>query len=78
MALFFAAEGRIMAELTYLGGYPEPLKAQVQQLIAAGKLGEMLAKRYPQTHLVQSDKALLAYTMELKNRYLKSSPRFPR
>ena len=62
-----------MAELTYLGGYPEPLKAQVQQLIAAGKLGEMLAKRYPQTHLVQSDKALLAYTMELKNRYLKSS-----
>ncbi|MGL5304820.1 MAG: metal-dependent hydrolase, partial [Aeromonas veronii] len=34
-----------MAELTYLGGYPDPLKAQVQQLIAAGKLGEMLAKR---------------------------------
>ena len=64
-----------MAELTYLGGYPEPLKAQVQQLIAAGKLGEMLAKRYPETHLIQSDKALLAYTMELKNRYLKSSAR---
>ncbi|MDX7921993.1 hypothetical protein D3C76_710130 [compost metagenome] len=62
-----------MAELTYLGGYPDPLKHQVQQLIAAGKLGEMLAKRYPETHLVQSDKALLAYTMELKNRYLKSS-----
>ena len=62
-----------MAELTYLGGYPEPLKAQVQQLIAAGKLGEMLAKRYPEIHQIQSDKALLAYTMELKNRYLKSS-----
>ena len=38
-----------MAELTYLGGYPDPLKSQVQQLIAAGKLGEMLAKRYPET-----------------------------
>ena len=62
-----------MAELTYLGGYPEALKAQVQQLIAAGKLGEMLAKRYPDSHQIQSDKALLAYTMELKNRYLKSS-----
>lgn len=62
-----------MAELTYLGGYPDPLKAQVQQLIAAGKLGEMLAKRYPESHQIQSDKALLAYTMELKNRYLKSS-----
>ena len=33
-----------MAELTYLGGYPEPLKAQVQQLIAAGKLGDVLAE----------------------------------
>jgi len=31
-----------MVELTYLGGYPDPLKAQVQQLIAAGKLGDML------------------------------------
>ena len=62
-----------MAELTYLGGYPEPLKAQVQQLMSAGKLGDMLAKRYPDSHQVQSDKALLAYTMELKNRYLKSS-----
>ncbi|MFM4874985.1 M48 family metallopeptidase [Aeromonas veronii] len=62
-----------MAELTYLGGYPDPLKAQVKQLIAAGKLEEMLAKRYPESHQIQSDKALLAYTMELKNRYLKSS-----
>ncbi|PJG58391.1 M48 family metallopeptidase [Aeromonas cavernicola] len=62
-----------MAELTYLGGYPDPLKAQVQQLIATGKLGEMLAKRYPESHQIQSDKALLAYTMGLKNRYLKSS-----
>ncbi|TNJ24485.1 metal-dependent hydrolase [Aeromonas sobria] len=62
-----------MAELTYLGSYPDPLKAQVQQLISAGKLGDMLAKRYPDSHQVQSDKALLAYTMELKNRYLKSS-----
>ncbi|MGL5031705.1 MAG: YgjP-like metallopeptidase domain-containing protein [Aeromonas sp.] len=62
-----------MVELTYLSGYPDPLKAQVQQLITAGKLGEMLAKRYPHSHQVQNDKALLAYTMELKNRYLKSS-----
>lgn len=69
----FDVTGKKMAELTYLGGYPEPLKAQVQQLIAAGKLGEMLAKRYPQGHQIQSDKALLGYTMELKNRYLKSS-----
>lgn len=62
-----------MTALTYLGGYPEPLKAQVLQLIAHGKLGEFLAKRYPDSHLIQSDKALLAYTQELKSRYLKSS-----
>ena len=62
-----------MVELTYLGGYPDPLKLQVQQLIAAGKLGDGLAKRYPESHLIQNDKALLGYTMELKNRYLRSS-----
>ncbi|MCS3454058.1 putative metal-dependent hydrolase [Aeromonas sp. BIGb0405] len=62
-----------MTALTYLGGYPEPLKAQVLQLIEGGKLGAFLAKRYPDSHSIQSDKALLAYTMDLKNRYLRSS-----
>jgi predicted metal-dependent hydrolase len=38
------------------------------------RLGEYLHKRYPQRHPVQSDKALYAYVMELKQQYLRNAP----
>lgn len=64
-----------MTELRYLTGYPEPLLAQVRQLIAADKLGLMLERRYGQErHPVQSDKALYDYVMDLKNRCMRSAP----
>jgi predicted metal-dependent hydrolase len=63
-----------MTSLRYLQGYPAHLQQQVQQLIAEGQLGEWMAKRYPGHHAVQSDKALYAYTTELKQQYLKNSP----
>jgi predicted metal-dependent hydrolase len=60
--------------LPYLAGYPESLRVQIQQLIDAGKLGEVLRQRYPeQRHSVQTDRALYDYTIELKDRYLRSS-----
>ena len=59
--------------LKYLGGYPEPLLAQVQSLIDEGLLGESLRKRYPQTHEVRTDKALYEYVMALKASHLRSS-----
>ncbi|MDK6677369.1 hypothetical protein QP249_19670, partial [Klebsiella pneumoniae] len=47
-----------MTKLIYLQGYPESLLAQVTTLIEQGRLGEVLQKRYPQGHDVNSDKAL--------------------
>ena len=53
-----------MTKLIYLQGYPESLLAQVTTLIEQGRLGEVLQKRYPQGHDVNSDKALYQYTQD--------------
>jgi predicted metal-dependent hydrolase len=63
-----------MVPLKYLQAYPAALQDQVRQLIVQDRLGEHLARRYPQRHAVQSDKALYAYTMALKQQYLKNAP----
>ncbi|OOG55502.1 M48 family metallopeptidase [Rhodanobacter sp. C03] len=63
-----------MMPLKYLQAYPATLQDKVRQLIAQQRLGEHLAKRYPDRHAVQSDKALYAYTMDLKQQYLKNAP----
>ncbi len=42
-------------------------------LIEQGRLGEVLQKRYPQGHDVNSDKALYQYTQDLKNRFLRGA-----
>jgi predicted metal-dependent hydrolase len=58
----------------YLQGYPPHLQQQVMQMVAEDRLGDYLAKRYPNRHQVQSDKALYGYTLELKQEYLRSAP----
>ena len=63
----------ITAPLKYLAGYPASLQAQVRQLMAQGKLGDMLLGKYRQAHGVRTDKALYDYVMALKNEYLRSS-----
>lgn len=63
-----------MAPLKYLQAYPEALQQQVRQLMAQERLGEHLATRYPDRHAVQSDKALYAYTIDLKQQFLKNAP----
>jgi hypothetical protein len=61
--------------LKYLSGYPEPVQQQVRELIAAGRLGEVLERRYAETHQVRNDRLLYDYTMAMKERFLrKSSP----
>ncbi|HEY3589696.1 MAG TPA: metal-dependent hydrolase, partial [Buttiauxella sp.] len=62
-----------MSELTYLQGYPEHLLSQVRTLIAEQRLGEVLQKRYPDTHNITTDKALYAWTQDLKNQYLRNA-----
>lgn len=58
----------------FLPGYPARLHAQVAEMQMQGELGRYIQKRYPQTHTIQSDKALYDYCTELKQRYLKNAP----
>jgi predicted metal-dependent hydrolase len=62
-----------MNPLKYLKAYPPHLQAQVQQLIATQRLGSYLNQRYPDRHQVQSDKALYAYTLSLKQEHLRNA-----
>jgi hypothetical protein len=62
------------SHLKYLRGYPPNLLQQVSQLLEQGRLGDYLQQRYPEQHEVQSDKALYAYTTELKQAYLRNAP----
>lgn len=63
-----------MTALKYLQAYPAALQDQVRRLISEGRLGDYLNQRYPDTHAVQSDKALYAYALGLKQDYLRNAP----
>ena len=60
------------APLKYLQAYPAALQAQVRQLIVQDRLGDYLQQRYPGRHQVQSDKALYAYALDLKQEFLRN------
>jgi UTP pyrophosphatase len=59
---------------TYLAGYPAELVAQADALIAAGKMGAILRKKYPQAHAVRTDRALYDYVQAMKGEYLRNAP----
>ncbi|MEH2921627.1 M48 family metallopeptidase [Samsonia erythrinae] len=63
-----------MTPLRYLNGYPPAIVAQVQTLCDQGKLGLWLETKYPDRHLIQSDKSLYQFVAQLKQRYLKNAP----
>src|SRR4051812_16232922 len=60
--------------LKHLAGYPQNVTAQVGQLIAENRLGELLLRKYPAPHDVRTDGALYDFTIRLKNDFLRSSP----
>ncbi|MBR9911282.1 MAG: M48 family metallopeptidase [Gammaproteobacteria bacterium] len=62
-----------MSELKYLVGYPEDTLRQVQDVIADGRLSDILRKKYPSTHDVRSDKQLYDFAISLKNRYMSNA-----
>ncbi len=66
------AKNTIMQHLKYLTGYPAGLQEKVKKLIADEQLGPYLAKRYPDTHQVQTDRALYEYCAELKREHLRN------
>lgn len=59
---------------SYLAGYPPELVDQADALIAAGKMGAMLRRKYPQAHAVRTDKALYDYVQAMKGDYLRNAP----
>lgn len=61
------------ALLPYLQSYPAPLQQQARDLLAQGRLGVALLKKYPEAHAVRSDKALYDYAQELKSRHLRNA-----
>lgn len=59
--------------MKYLSGYPEPVLAQVRQLLAQNRLGGLLRSRYSASHDIRSDRALFDYVQDLKTEYLRSA-----
>ncbi len=57
----------------FLAGYPPTLLLQVQELLAAGRLGQVLAAKYPDAHTVRTDSALYDYTQAIKQRAMRQS-----
>lgn len=72
-----SAESAAGVELSirrYLGAYPAATQQQVRALVVEGRLGDYLARRYPERHAIRSDAALHDYAQALKQAYLRSSP----
>ena len=59
---------------SYLAGYPPELVDQADALIAAGKMGAILRRKYPQAHAVRTDKALYDYVQAMTGDYLRNAP----
>lgn len=62
-----------MQPLRYLLGYPPELLQQVQKLLEANRVHEVLAKRYPEQHEVRTDRALFDYADALKSRHMRKA-----
>ena len=58
----------------FLAGYPAHLLDHVRAQLAAGSLGQYLARRYPEAHAIRSDGALYAHAAALKARAMRNAP----
>jgi len=63
----------VSAPLKYLSGYAPELLDRVHRLIAEGRLGESIRKRYDEAHEVRTDRLLYDYVMALKSQYLRNA-----
>ena len=62
------------ATLKYLQHYPIDLQDKIRQLQAQNCLGDYITQRYPQSHTIQTDKALYDYCNDLKQTFLRNTP----
>lgn len=63
-----------MNEFKYINHYAEATKKQVHELIKQDKLAQHLKNKYPNPHVMKTDKALFSYVNELKNIHMKKVP----
>ncbi|MEP6970252.1 MAG: YgjP-like metallopeptidase domain-containing protein [Betaproteobacteria bacterium] len=59
--------------MKYLQAYPPQLQEQALDLIDGGGLAAHLQRKYPDEHLVRTDRALYDYVLGLKNQYLRGA-----
>jgi predicted metal-dependent hydrolase len=59
--------------MKYLLAYPAALRAQVEQLMTQGRLGDWLLNRYDRTHGIRTDRALYDYASGLKSEFLRNA-----
>lgn len=59
--------------MKYLAAYPAALRAQVENLITEGRLGDWLQKRYRAPHDIRTDRALYDYASHLKSEFLRNA-----
>ncbi len=59
--------------LRYIAGYSPQIQEQVRSLVEDNRLGEVLKSRHPVDHEIRSNKALYAYTISIKNEYLRKA-----
>ena len=60
--------------LKYLQHYSTSLQGKIRQLQSQNMLGDYIAQRYPESHQIQTDKALYTYSNELKQTFLRNAP----
>ena len=63
-----------MQPLTYLSGYSPKVIEQVRGMLARDELGAWLVEKYPRCHPYRNEKALYAYALEWKNRFMRQAP----
>ena len=59
--------------LVYLSVYNDDIKNKVCQLLSEDKLADFLLQKYAYMHEINTDKALYAYVVELKNQFMRNA-----
>lgn len=63
-----------MTTLKYLQHYPTHLQDKIRHLQTQNALGDYITQRYPQSHSIQTDKALYQYSNEIRQAFLRNAP----
>ncbi len=65
-------ESTSLTTLKYIAHYPEHIQTQAAELLHSGQLGSYIQKNYPDSHPIQTDKALYQHINALKNQYMRN------